>query len=390
MTSSSEKFFLKWNDFQTNITSSLHGMREDANFSDITLVCEDNLHIEAHRVILAASSPYFGAMLRKNTHPHPMVHMKGNTAKDISSILDFVYHGEASVYQEDLDNFFGLAEDLKLKGLSRNNAQEVEHTQNIVIKHDRKVLKRNHEALIDSVQVPGPLQKHITQSNREEEQYKIVCLEDSPASEPMFDMYSEDIGEQNIPVENMSESHDMIQITHIPRQVVTEQYDEDINAMMQKVEGSRQWRCNICGDISRDKTHMRNHIEGVHTKGLSEPIFDMYSDDMVEQHIPSHIAVENVYETQEMIQIAHNPVEVVTDKYSEEINSMMQKVEGSRQWRCNICGKISRDKTHMRNHIEGVHIEGLSYRCTICEKKLRSRNSLGNHMSKFHKNCRSA
>ena len=37
----SEKFCLKWNDFQENIANSFQGLREDLDFSDVTLVCEE-------------------------------------------------------------------------------------------------------------------------------------------------------------------------------------------------------------------------------------------------------------------------------------------------------------------------------------------------------------
>ena len=53
---SSEKFCLKWNDFQENIDSSFNGLREEMDFSDVTLVCKDDKEIEAHRVILSACS----------------------------------------------------------------------------------------------------------------------------------------------------------------------------------------------------------------------------------------------------------------------------------------------------------------------------------------------
>ena len=34
------------------------------------------------------------------------------------SVVDFIYYGEASVYQEDMEDFFALAEELALKGLA--------------------------------------------------------------------------------------------------------------------------------------------------------------------------------------------------------------------------------------------------------------------------------
>ena len=47
-----------------------------------------------------------------------MIYMRGMKAKDLIAIVDFIYHGEANVYQEDLEGFLALAEELQLKGLT--------------------------------------------------------------------------------------------------------------------------------------------------------------------------------------------------------------------------------------------------------------------------------
>ena len=118
MTYSSEKFCLKWNDFQQNIVSSYHDLRKDADFCDVTLLCEEGQQIEAHRIILTACSPFFSTVLKRNKHSHPMIYMRGLKAKDLEAIVDFIYYGEANIYQEDLDGFLALAEELQLKGLA--------------------------------------------------------------------------------------------------------------------------------------------------------------------------------------------------------------------------------------------------------------------------------
>ena len=51
----SEKLCLQWNDFQDNIKSAFRNLREDKDFKDVTLVCEDGQQVEAHKVILASS-----------------------------------------------------------------------------------------------------------------------------------------------------------------------------------------------------------------------------------------------------------------------------------------------------------------------------------------------
>ena len=55
----SEKLRFQWNKFQENIKSVFQEFREDNDFADVTLACEDGQQVEAHKVILAASSPFF-------------------------------------------------------------------------------------------------------------------------------------------------------------------------------------------------------------------------------------------------------------------------------------------------------------------------------------------
>ena len=114
----SEKFCLKWNDFQENIISTFGSLREDSDFTDVILACEDGRQVIAHKVILAASSPFFQQLLKRNKHAHPLIYMRGMKFEDLVSILDFLYYGEANIYQENLDSFLAISEELKLKGLT--------------------------------------------------------------------------------------------------------------------------------------------------------------------------------------------------------------------------------------------------------------------------------
>ena len=114
----SQKLCLQWNDFKENVTASFGELREDRDLTDVTLVCEDGKNVDAHKVILASSSPFFMDILRMNKHPHPVIYMRGLKWENLSAIVDFLYFGESNVFQENLDSFLALAEELKLKGLT--------------------------------------------------------------------------------------------------------------------------------------------------------------------------------------------------------------------------------------------------------------------------------
>jgi len=118
-----EKFSLKWNDFESNISVAFQELREDKEFFDVTLACDDN-QVQAHKVILSACSSFFRTVLKRNKHEHPLLYLKGVKYSEIVAVLNFMYHGEVNVAQEDLNSFLAVAEDLRVKGLTRNIAEK--------------------------------------------------------------------------------------------------------------------------------------------------------------------------------------------------------------------------------------------------------------------------
>jgi len=119
---SSEKFCLRWNDFESNISVAFRDLREEKDFFDITLACDDSSQVQAHKVILSACSPWFRNVLRQNPHQHPLLYLKGVKYKELVSVLNFMYQGEVNVAQEELNSFLAVAEDLRVKGLTQNNS----------------------------------------------------------------------------------------------------------------------------------------------------------------------------------------------------------------------------------------------------------------------------
>ena len=116
----SEKFCLRWNDFESNISQAFQEIRNDNDLFDVTLACDDE-QIKCHKLILSACSLFFRNILRRNPHQHPLLYLKGVKCVDLESILNFMYHGEVSIAQEQLNSFLAVAEDLQVKGLTQNN-----------------------------------------------------------------------------------------------------------------------------------------------------------------------------------------------------------------------------------------------------------------------------
>ena len=116
-------FFHRWNDFESNISTSFRELREDSEFLDVTLCCDNGVDIvQAHKVILAACSPLFRKILsRQKQNQNPFLYLKGIRLKELRAVLDFIYHGEVNVAQDSLNNFLAVAEELAIKGLTTDS-----------------------------------------------------------------------------------------------------------------------------------------------------------------------------------------------------------------------------------------------------------------------------
>merc|ERR1712150_372505 len=125
---------LKWKDFQWNISSSFRRLR-----SDEELVSDDQIRVSAHRLVLAASSPYFRNILRQSKHSHLVLCLEGVDSLNLNNLLDYIYHGEAQIYQEDLGQFLSIAQKYQPEGLTNlaGEGTQTEEMEEGEVKLDR-------------------------------------------------------------------------------------------------------------------------------------------------------------------------------------------------------------------------------------------------------------
>ena len=119
-----ERMYLQWIGFRENVSSAFGDLRQDKELTDMTLACVDGEQVEAHKVVLIASSPFFLNILKRNKHSHPFIFMRGVMSENLTAMVDFFYHGEVNIFQENLDSFLALAEELQLKGLKGNQTDK--------------------------------------------------------------------------------------------------------------------------------------------------------------------------------------------------------------------------------------------------------------------------
>ena len=225
-----EKLCLKWNDFHDVLKDSVKDLRGDTDFTDVTLACEDQ-NFKAHKVILSACSPFFKKLLKSHPHPHPLVYMKGTTADELKALVDFIYHGEANIFQEQLESFLALAEELELKGLS-GNSEEVQNSE--------------------LPKCSPPKQKYFPNQNQQQVQLNREKNRIGGAiSKPEYQ-------DKTIPMQLSARQNVQIDSETLGK----------VDAMI--VKRSDGYSCTQCEYITRKRPHMREHVEK-HIEGLEYP-----------------------------------------------------------------------------------------------------------------------
>lgn len=90
MTSSSEHFSLRWNNYSNHITNAFDALRSQEDFVDVTLCCEGR-KIRAHKVLLSACSLYFREVFKENPCQHPVIVFKNVHYDDLLALTEFMY-----------------------------------------------------------------------------------------------------------------------------------------------------------------------------------------------------------------------------------------------------------------------------------------------------------
>jgi len=222
----SEKFCLKWNDFQSCTSQSFHIFRKEKDFFDVTLVSEDQVQFESHKVILSASSNFFKNILRKNTHTHPLLYLHGIQSTSLQLILDYVYQGEVQIYQEQLDQFMTVASDLQIMGLQESSNVD-----------DGK----NYQAYNDSKYDQNPIVNRKEQKGFQNDQSE----------------YENRVSSSKIVAIVDNEAGDDTSITELM---------EKISQLTDKVDGI--YICKVCQKQAKDRTNLGKHIES-HIDGIT-------------------------------------------------------------------------------------------------------------------------
>eukprot|EP00092_Neocalanus_flemingeri_P030183 GFUD01032761.1.p1 GENE.GFUD01032761.1~~GFUD01032761.1.p1 ORF type:complete len:350 (+),score=66.95 GFUD01032761.1:371-1420(+) len=346
--SASEKFCLRWNDFETNISVAFRELREEKDFFDVTLACDDS-QIQAHKVILSACSPFFRNVLRRNPHQHPLLYLKGVKYKELLSVLNFMYMGEVNVAQEELNSFLSVAEDLRVKGLTQNNSNSEAAANSKVNLPKSEPLKQINRPREPPERDPVPPPKRP----------RPTPVPQAAAPRQSYQPEEEDDIQEVVPVK--SEPRD----TFVPSQPQPSMSHTVAPVEPQPMYQPQDQSMQEQGTVALDDTY-----------GDESYDYGQYGDGAYDDG-------SGMIDPNTGMPLAGAGADGNKDATEELIRSKMVSLGGGK-WQCAVCSHVTKS-TNLYYHIESKHVQVSGYSCNICGKFCKGRNSYNVHMSTYHK-----
>ena len=94
------------------------------DFSDVTLVSDGKVKFSGHKIVLSACSNLFKFILKDNTQANSLLYLSGVSSVNLGFILDYMYHGEVNLLQEQLHSFLESAQKLEVDGLLNTDDED--------------------------------------------------------------------------------------------------------------------------------------------------------------------------------------------------------------------------------------------------------------------------
>ena len=112
-----EGYNLTWNMFSDHLRNMLLNMMKITYLTDVTIICDDQKIVKAHKIILSACSPVFKTIIDSVSPETAVIFLRGIKLEDMEAILEFMYSGQVTLDQTRIEEFITVAKNLQIKEL---------------------------------------------------------------------------------------------------------------------------------------------------------------------------------------------------------------------------------------------------------------------------------
>jgi len=116
-----EQLNLNWHTYSDHLKEIMNNLMNSHKSADVTLVCHDKTKFKAHKFVLSACSPVFQSIIDDlPNRGDSFIYLRGVESQEMKSILQFMYLGQATFYQDRMNEFLNVAKSLEVKEISKD------------------------------------------------------------------------------------------------------------------------------------------------------------------------------------------------------------------------------------------------------------------------------
>lgn len=334
---------------ELELSSVFEDMYLNERLVDVTLSCSDG-QLQAHKLVLAASSPYFSGLFDKLANPfhYPVIVIKDMRIKDLKLIVDFMYKGQLTLSQERLLTLVKSAENLQITGLSnvgnivpnnlesRDGSNGTSNTNN-----SRAACQRFKRAKRSSTSNLSQHQTIFARTAYHQSRHDDIDSELSPQPDKLME-------QSMITGELIDESHHQFSYA------------------------------------SNDPTSTRNlsHHHQLDTPPPSS--IHVQHLNINNQHQQQHLTNQLQVLSHSLAANRSSLVQTSNNNHQQGGHQMMQQQSRGRVHPCNICWKTFREKANLKRHLQVHSIDRVSYACPDCNKTFSWKDNYIRHTKTSH------
>ncbi|XP_072381379.1 uncharacterized protein [Diabrotica undecimpunctata] len=184
--SKGEQYHLRWNNFLQNMVQIFSDLKHEGQLVDVTLMCEEQ-PIKAHKIVLAACSDFFMNVFTNISEVHhPIIKFSDISFSHLKKIIEFIYHGEVKVVDEDLHAVLALGEMFRVKGLSAVKMRGQENSSNTHVNKPVKYTILNTHPTLTPIKKPRPLSLDEPTNEPTQKKIKVESSEPKNIEKPII------------------------------------------------------------------------------------------------------------------------------------------------------------------------------------------------------------
>ena len=402
---------ISFNNFEYFCSRLVKNAAGQEDFTDVTLVSDDEKYFRVHKVIISAFSAFFKRVLTNSFHStQTIIHLRGVNESNLHCLINFMYLGQTEVAQDNLDQFMKLAREFQIAGIS-NLISEFEepnfpHNSNNSKNEEYQLQEMREKVREENKIVHKEKEKHQTYES------KIYVDEVEPSStlidqswqdsivQPLDDYREKFVGQywrdEQIDTETMTTNQDIEHSSEkdLPSVKLALVETNDTNETYRKNDYQKD-------KIEEDAVEAETNMNLLEKKECEKSMFDnldqsgqstaAIGDDIQKENEGDLKECEDLDEGNYIIKEIGSKSRriIICDQcgyktnYTSNLIKHRESVHLGAKFQCHICAKLFRFKDYVKIHIAKEH-NGVRYPCQFCGFKFRQAGHLRRHLYNKH------